>query len=288
MGCLRPMQLSTVAQWCWWHQGQGDMDRAGIPVPPELLLPGLWLVPGNAASSTQPWPRFGDGQSSRSNSCYDSLFPFPFPDSSDFPWQLWCCWGCVYRQLKLINWAEATEAPRQRVGVSRAGERATPGCPWHIQGGVGSKQGSAPTWGDARAELGLEGSWSWQQSLGDGRRAWALRWVSPTQQPHVDVNPGAECCQHQTLSIGKGVKHPAASSLGGCQPRLPSYSPAICHGDEISSALGRQEPSEGLLKALARMCLSRAGAGRYQTAAPELPRLGKTIAFGSRGRKTFS
>lgn len=151
------------------------MGRAGMPVPPALLPPGLWPAPGDTTSPMRPQAHFGDGRSSRSNSCYDSLFPFPFLDSSDFPWQLWRCRGCVYRQLKLINCAKATEAPRQCVGVSPAGERARPGCPWHIQGGVGAKQGSAPTWGDAELR-----SQSWQQSLRDGGRVWALRWVSGT------------------------------------------------------------------------------------------------------------
>lgn len=87
------------------------MDYAGTSVSPVLLPLGLWLVQSNAAGPAWPQSCFRDGRSSHSNSCHDSLSPFPLPHSSDFPWQLWRCWQYVYRQLKLINCADATEAP---------------------------------------------------------------------------------------------------------------------------------------------------------------------------------
>lgn len=87
------------------------MDYAGTPMSLALLPTGLWLVLGNAAGPAWPLSCFRGGRSSHSNSCHDSLSPFPFPRSIDFPWWLWCCWQYVYRQLKLINCADATEAP---------------------------------------------------------------------------------------------------------------------------------------------------------------------------------
>lgn len=87
------------------------MDYAGTPMSLALLPTGLWLVLGNAAGPAWPLSCFRGGRSSHSNSCHDSLSPFPFPHSIDFPWWLWCCWQYVYRQLKLINCRDTTEAP---------------------------------------------------------------------------------------------------------------------------------------------------------------------------------
>lgn len=198
-------------------------------------------------------PQFGNGGSSRSNSYHDFLFPFPLPGSVVFPWQLRRCRGCVYGQLKLINCTQKQQKPRGNAGgVSPAGDRASPGHAWRIQRDMGGERGLHPP----------GGTLGW----GHGQRGDVCGCCHPLNSP-VGTLPQAPSAASTQLR-GKGVKPPATSSSGGYQPHIPLSSPALCPGDESSSALGRREWSRVLLEALsARVSAELAPAG----AEPLLP-----------------